>query len=1144
MRPTIVLDTGATNHFIHPHHAINPAPTHHPIAVQLPDGSSIQTADAAELPITKLPQPSRIGHVLPSLASHSLVSIGRLCDHGFTATFTRDFADIIDNGRTVLRGQRTTDGLWTLPSDEALLTTSSTHADNIAFLHAACFSPSTKTLLQAVRRGNFASWPGFTAERISRLLTPSLATAMGHLDQQRQGLRSTTARTPDDTDSTPSPEPATQYLYAAIERVDHHGRTYSDQTGRFPVTGRNGAKYIMVLYDYDSNAILTAPLKNRTGAELLKQFQALFAQVQASGSQPRTHIMDNEASQALKQFLRSAQVDYQLVPPHIHRRNAAERAIRTFKNHFIAGLCSMDPNFPMDLWPHLLPQATITLNLLRQSRVHPSKSAYEHLFGTFDYNRTPLAPPGIRVLVHDKPSQRDSWAPHGTSGWYVGPAMEHYRCYTIFIPKTGALRVADTLQFFPLATKVPTTSPSDATLRAAQNLVDALRHHRITLPPNVGTDDNLALQRLSDIFDASQQRHEANSSRQVTPDVPKHDIICPEPPAERINTVVDPDTGEHMEYRQLISNPRTSALWQRSAANEFGRLAQGVGDRIQGTDTIHFIHKSELPSDRRPTYGRFVCTYRPQKSEKERTRLTVGGNLIDYPGATYAPTADLTTVKIVANDVVSTPGAKAVTGDLKNFYLGTPLPRPEYMRVHITDVPNEIIDQYDLRSKADDRGWVYIRIDKGMYGLPQAGRLANDQLAKLLELHGYYQARHTPGLWRHNSRPIKFALVVDDFFISYVDKQHADHLLEILAANYEGLTVDWTASHFCGITFEWDYCARTVDLSMPGYIDAALHKFGYAPSKRPQHAPHRYVTPTYGKDQTPEQLDTSPALDSTEHRRIQQIVGTLLYYARAVDSSLLVALSALASAQAKPTEQTRADLHRLLDYCATHPDAKVRFCKSDMLLKIHSDAGYTNAARARSRVGGHFYLGNQHQDPSNQGAFLNTTSIMRHVAASASEAELAALFANMKDGAMYRQVLLDLGYPQPTTPMFTDNTTAAGIANDAIKQLRTRALDMRLHWVRDQVEQQHFSVHWLPAADNLADLFTKHHSPKTLLELRPKYFVPSPQVALMASLQAMVHALRGCVEPGREPGGSSTRPSPKSVANRAGRAVTITRKPH
>ena len=121
------------------------------------------------------------------------------------------------------------------------------------------------------------------------------------------------------------------------------------------------------------------------------------------------------------------------VPPNVHRRNAAERAIRTFQNHFIAGLSSVDKDFPLHLWDQLIVQAELTLNLLRGSRINPKLSAWAQINGTFDYNRVPLAPSGCHVLVHAKPQNRTTWSPHALDGWYVRPATDAYRCYRIWM---------------------------------------------------------------------------------------------------------------------------------------------------------------------------------------------------------------------------------------------------------------------------------------------------------------------------------------------------------------------------------------------------------------------------------------------------------------------------------------------------------------------------------------------------------------------------------------------------------------------------------------------------------------------------------------------------------------------------------------
>ena len=148
-----------------------------------------------------------------------------------------------------------------------------------------------------------------------------------------------------------------------------------------------------MLYDYDSNAIIVRPLCNRSANEIQRVFTSVHSYLVARGLHPRLHTLDNEASTSLKDFLTAKHIEYQLVPPHIHRHNSAECAIQAFNNHFIAGLASTDPNFPLSNWCRLLPQAELTLNLLQPSRLNPKLSAYAQLEGTFDFNCTPLAPP-------------------------------------------------------------------------------------------------------------------------------------------------------------------------------------------------------------------------------------------------------------------------------------------------------------------------------------------------------------------------------------------------------------------------------------------------------------------------------------------------------------------------------------------------------------------------------------------------------------------------------------------------------------------------------------------------------------------------------------------------------------------------------
>jgi hypothetical protein len=191
-----------------------------------------------------------------------------------------------------------------------------------------------------------------------------------------------------------------------------------------------------------------------------------------------------------------------------------------------------------------------------------------------------------------------------------------------------------------------------------------------------------------------------------------------------------------------------------------------------------------------------------------------------------------------------------------------------------------------------------------MYGLPQAGRLANNDLADHLAHNGYIQSTTTPGLYQHVTRPITFCLVVDDFGVKYIGKEHADHLIAVLKEKY-AITTNWTGNKYIGLDIAWDYTNHHVDISMNDYIPETLARFHHPTPTKPQHSPHAWLKPVYGA--TPQMTappDTSANLAAADITTLQQIIGTLLYYARAVDSTMLVALGTLASSQTKATTNT------------------------------------------------------------------------------------------------------------------------------------------------------------------------------------------------------------------------------------------------
>jgi hypothetical protein len=560
----------------------------------------------------------------------------------------------------------------------------------------------------------------------------------------------------------------------------------------------------------------------------------------------------------------------------------------------------------------------------------------------------------------------------------------------------------------------------------------------------------------------------------------------------RALAVMDHDTGKLLNYRALLRHPAYHDDWTKSSANEFGRLANGVGGRIKGTNTIRFIQKRDIPKDRIKdvTYGQFVCTIRPEKKEPNRTRLVVGGDRINYPGEVATPTADMLAAKILFNSVISTTNARFMTMDISNFYLNTPLKRPEYIRMKLSDIPEEIITEYKLRDLVELDDCVYIIIVLGMYGLPHAGLIANELLEKRLNTHGYHQSKLVPGLWKHKWRPIWFTLVVDDFGVKYVGKEHALHLKSVLESYYP-LSTDWTGDRYIGIQLDWDYNNRKVHLSMPGYKAKALKQFQHKTPSEPQHSPFPTKPIKYGaKKQYATPPSTAPLLDKKGKKFIQQVCGKLLFLGRAVDSPLLCPISAIASQSAAPTQDTMTQTLQLLDYLATQDEAVLTYHASDMVLAAHSDASYLSEPQARSRAGGHFFLSSNADIPPNNGAILNIAHIIKHVMASATEAELAALFITAREAVYIRIILMELGHKQPATPLQTDNAMAEAVTNGKVQPKRTKAMDMRFHWLRDRECQKQFRIYWRPGHSNYADYWTKHHSAKHHQHIRREFITP------------------------------------------------------
>ena len=324
------------------------------------------------------------------LQTGSLISIGQLCDDDCVAICSRYNVDILKHNKIIIRGKRSDNDLWEIPigskppshppertlqkprhTANGIIRRNKTKSELAAYYAASCFNPRPSTLIRAARLNYLASWPGLLAPLFSKHLPKSIASFKGHMDQEKKNLQSTQVLA-SDAEDIPTQEPdnkKTNHITCAlVPNETVLSKAYSDQTGKFPVQSSRGNQYIFILYHYDTNSIHAVPIQNRQAASITKAWLSTFALLQKHGETIDLHILDNECSDDLVKAFTKNDIRYQKVSPHIHRRNAAERAIRTFKNHLLAGLCTCDPKFPIDEWDCLIPQAIFTLNLMRSSR--------------------------------------------------------------------------------------------------------------------------------------------------------------------------------------------------------------------------------------------------------------------------------------------------------------------------------------------------------------------------------------------------------------------------------------------------------------------------------------------------------------------------------------------------------------------------------------------------------------------------------------------------------------------------------------------------------------------------------------------------------------------------------------------------------
>ena len=266
--------------------------------------------------------------------------------------------------------------------------------------------------------------------------------------------------------------------------------------------------------------------------------------------------------------MKKYKIDFQLDPPHMHRQNLVEREIRTCKNHFISGLSTTDSYLPISEWDQLLYQFMITLNLLCNSRVNPTLFLYTYRFGPYDFNKSPMAPPVTRVVVHYKPGNRTSWDHHDTKGWYIGISLDHYRCMQCYMPATGIVRITDTLLYTPKTFDYPKIATEDYLQQAIVDIIATTKDPPKTLPfMSYGDVTKITTNQISRTLQRSKSQPYLQNFPlppmlpQIQNENIQHQKIISTPaPAPRVKLVSQPprlQTKESVPTLPPIDNPST-----------------------------------------------------------------------------------------------------------------------------------------------------------------------------------------------------------------------------------------------------------------------------------------------------------------------------------------------------------------------------------------------------------------------------------------------------------------------------------------------------------------------------------------------------------------------------------------------------------
>ena len=612
-------------------------------------------------------------------------------------------------------------------------------------------------------------------------------------------------------------------------------------------------------------------------------------------------------------------------------------------------------------------------------------------------------------------------------------------------------------------------------------------------PPNINIDHLQTNPNPDHLCDSKQKLYESGFTTKASDSLTKraHDV-------------------PKLSYTKESKGPNKSKV-DKAMADEIDRL-------VSITQCTEFVDK--IPKGAETTYPVHVLEnkYDDKQALQFRIRTTINGKNLTYDKGNSSKVASNLTTNILLNLAAST-GAHIIRTDISNFFLEHQLKEPRYLKYPWESIPEASRIKYKLKPNTDRNGnqFVYMQVNKAMYGLKESNAISAKDLQYRLSQDGYYYTGEH-GLYIHADRKTIIDIHVDDFlplvFGTHEQKYaNAQHLVQCLEktykkvkANYNGLDQPTPPTYyktdFCGLTIEHYLKERKIEISMPDYYQKLIKSI---PAHiKPRNTPGKPYDIKYGQK---EQFSkTLPTIQITKQQEadLQKFCGQVIWYSQ-IAPDVSAALSKLASQIKLPNSETIGQYEFFQGYFKRYGNHKITYHASNMILHAFSDASFDSDTKSRSRGGYVLCLANGQPNVIN-GPIAFKSHILPGVPRSTAEAEIEQHFDTGDIINQARNILEVIGYKQKPVIILSDNMCSIDYANDQTKGKRLKSLERRLQWLKYQVEQGAIIFQYVTSENNLADLFTKLF-PKARHDFLTSFLVDRERMMLLQYTKE----LQGCV---------------------------------